>query len=70
MAEDINKSALSIKPKTEGFTFSKSPRTTVKKDDQGEKTRENPLESINEFTQQKEVKRSRNQMMEQVKKSN
>ena len=30
MAEDLNRSALSLKRKTEGFTFSKSPRSIDK----------------------------------------
>ncbi len=48
MAEDVNKSALSIKPKAEGFTFSKSPRT-IRKDETKDNNADVPLQSINEY---------------------
>lgn len=50
MAEDVNKSALSLKPKADGYTFSKSPRTNMKKDESKDKNNDIPLQSINEYT--------------------
>jgi hypothetical protein len=52
MNEDLNKSSLSIKRKTDGYTFSKSPKT-AKQPLTNPKSEENPLESITEYSLQK-----------------
>lgn len=71
MNEDPNRSALSLKKKSQGFTFSKSPRSVEKKQAAAAKQAETiPLQSISEYTLQKQSKRQQNLITQQVKKSN